>query len=370
MQGTWQSAGSSTAAYTYTTTSAASPNPAQTALAHPSPYGAGRSSMLQPSMSYMTARSSQQQPLGAPAEALPAPAPAAPPQPPPFQHHPDVQAVPSYQNTLSSTGPSPHHHHPSSAPPPQLQNPTSTLSSQSAVTQAPTPASSTSAGGAGDFRPPPTPGAYSTYPTSSTPSQPSFPSYAPQPSPTHPHHHPSPTTSGGLSRGLSSISAGPSLSGMAAPQMGYGGPPPVPRPGYPYHHQLPGVAAPVMSNIGNPGGQMALVSGVSGMSLPPGFGPHSHHPMMFGHSQQPSQERPFKCDTCPQSFNRNHDLKRHKRIHLAVKPFPCTFCEKSFSRKDALKVSFFFLGVAADKREKGGGGGGSGSGSHDLFRLG
>jgi uncharacterized Zn-finger protein len=30
-------------------------------------------------------------------------------------------------------------------------------------------------------------------------------------------------------------------------------------------------------------------------------------------------------------------LKRHKRIHLAVKPFPCGHCEKSFSRKDALK---------------------------------
>ncbi|EMR11472.1 hypothetical protein PNEG_00487 [Pneumocystis murina B123] len=47
--------------------------------------------------------------------------------------------------------------------------------------------------------------------------------------------------------------------------------------------------------------------------------------------------RPFKCDQCFQSFNRNHDLKRHKRIHLAVKPFPCPSCEKSFSRKDALK---------------------------------
>ena len=53
-------------------------------------------------------------------------------------------------------------------------------------------------------------------------------------------------------------------------------------------------------------------------------------------------ERPFKCDQCPQSFNRNHDLKRHKRIHLAVKPFPCGHCEKSFSRKDALKVCFLF----------------------------
>lgn len=47
--------------------------------------------------------------------------------------------------------------------------------------------------------------------------------------------------------------------------------------------------------------------------------------------------RPFKCDLCFQSFNRNHDLKRHKRIHLAIKPFPCPSCEKCFSRKDALK---------------------------------
>lgn len=61
---------------------------------------------------------------------------------------------------------------------------------------------------------------------------------------------------------------------------------------------------------------------------------------MYGHhpgQQQQQNDRPFKCDQCPQSFNRNHDLKRHKRIHLAVKPFPCGHCEKSFSRKDALK---------------------------------
>jgi hypothetical protein len=97
---------------------------------------------------------------------------------------------------------------------------------------------------------------------------------------------------------------------------------------------------PVLTNMHHPGAPLAVVGG---MGMHPGYGPgpHGHHPLnVYGHSQPTAQQdRPFKCDQCPQSFNRNHDLKRHKRIHLAVKPFPCTFCEKSFSRKDALKVS-------------------------------
>ncbi|KAI5810013.1 hypothetical protein DFH27DRAFT_476157 [Peziza echinospora] len=80
-----------------------------------------------------------------------------------------------------------------------------------------------------------------------------------------------------------------------------------------------------------------------------------HYPGMM-HPGMPQQERPFKCDQCPQSFNRNHDLKRHKRIHLAVKPFPCDNCEKSFSRKDALKRHRLVKGCG--KIEKSGGGGG------------
>ena len=107
------------------------------------------------------------------------------------------------------------------------------------------------------------------------------------------------------------------------------------------------MSGPIMSNMHNPNNPMGLV-GMPNHGLPGGMmaGYNSGHAahlqqQMYGNPQPtPHNERPFKCDQCPQSFNRNHDLKRHKRIHLAVKPFPCGYCEKSFSRKDALKVSF------------------------------
>lgn len=92
---------------------------------------------------------------------------------------------------------------------------------------------------------------------------------------------------------------------------------------------------------------MAMVGNMQAGMLPMAFnsGYAANPQAMYGHprtntpQQAPVHDRPFKCDQCPQSFNRNHDLKRHKRIHLAVKPFPCSHCDKSFSRKDALKVS-------------------------------
>ncbi|MCJ1329489.1 hypothetical protein MMC10_006169 [Thelotrema lepadinum] len=108
------------------------------------------------------------------------------------------------------------------------------------------------------------------------------------------------------------------------------------RPPY-NHHGLPG---PVMSNLHSPTGQMQM-GGQGGMVPLFNSGTAAHHAQQIQHMYtQPGQQpidRPFKCDQCPQSFNRNHDLKRHKRIHLAVKPFPCGHCDKSFSRKDALK---------------------------------
>lgn len=154
------------------------------------------------------------------------------------------------------------------------------------------------------------------YPASSTPQQASFPSYAS-------HQQQSPTATSPGSRGMGSHPA------MAPPPGSY-------RP-YGAYQPLATMNGPVMSNIHQPGSQMSMIPA---LGVPPGYGTHQ---MMYGHHSQPQpqSERPFKCDQCTQSFSRNHDLKRHKRIHLAVKPFPCSFCSKSFSRKDALKVSPF-----------------------------
>lgn len=121
-----------------------------------------------------------------------------------------------------------------------------------------------------------------------------------------------------------------------------------------YPYSLPAMSAmsgpasaplngPILTNMHNPNNQMSMI-GMPSHGMPTGM-MQGGYPMnsgqaahLYGAQQQPTNDRPFKCDQCPQSFNRNHDLKRHKRIHLAVKPFPCTHCDKSFSRKDALKV--------------------------------
>lgn len=191
----------------------------------------------------------------------------------------------------------------------QMQN--ALMNSQQPASQAP---SRDTIHAPGDYggRPPPTP-TYS-YAPISTPQQSNFPPYT-QHSP--PHHSP--------------ISAPPRLSQVSpntsSMQQAY------PRPYSSY--ALPAMSGPILSNVHSPGGQMALVGGMN-MG---GYPSHAMGQHMYQHPahQQQQNDRPFKCDQCPQSFNRNHDLKRHKRIHLAVKPFPCGYCEKSFSRKDALK---------------------------------
>lgn len=83
----------------------------------------------------------------------------------------------------------------------------------------------------------------------------------------------------------------------------------------------------------------------------PGFSPqHALYP--HPQSDKSNSARPFKCDTCSVAFNRNHDLKRHTRIHLSVKPFPCKSCDKAFSRKDALKRHRLVKGCDPDAESK------------------
>jgi hypothetical protein len=274
--------------YSYT---APSSTAGMTSLAQP--YSAGRA-MYSPSAGAFPHRSTQSPATG---DGLPAPVPS--------YTQSDIQ---SFQSGMTGAGGPPSGLSTPHAPASQLQNPI--LSSQSALTQALTSSIPTTA--SGDYRQPHSP--YTPYPPTSTPGQASFP--------------PTPTTGATTPRGVVQM-AGPGISGMAPP-IGYGTSG-LPRPQYGYQP----VAGPVMSNMHNPGGSMTIMTGtgIASQYPPPALHMYSNH--------TPSTERPFRCDQCTQAFNRNHDLKRHKRIHLAVKPYPCGACDKSFSRKDALKVSSY-----------------------------
>lgn len=174
-------------------------------------------------------------------------------------------------------------------------------------------------------RPPPTP-TYS-YGSGSTLQQSAFSAFS-QPSPTQQ----SPITSGGPSNRISPISANHPNTMQPPPGSGS-----MYRPQY-NGYNLPGLSGQLMQNsLHSPNGQM-MVGQIPMQGYPhPGM-QHQMYGMNPGPGAAHPNDKPCKCDQCPTSFNRNHDLKRHKRIHMTIKPFPCEDCEKRFSRKDALKV--------------------------------
>ena len=54
------------------------------------------------------------------------------------------------------------------------------------------------------------------------------------------------------------------------------------------------------------------------------------------HQRSHASHRPHRCTYCPASFARNHDLKRHIKLHDR-KAWKCQGCNKVFSRRDAIK---------------------------------
>ncbi|KAF8575107.1 hypothetical protein K439DRAFT_772887 [Ramaria rubella] len=64
----------------------------------------------------------------------------------------------------------------------------------------------------------------------------------------------------------------------------------------------------------------------------PGLPPPSSSP-----TYPASPSRPFQCEQCALSFDRSHDLKRHRESHSGARPYVCASCSRTFTRKDALK---------------------------------
>lgn len=221
---------------------------------------------------------------------------------------------------------------------PLLGNPSQNATRHTAPTQsAPGGGPATTQDGS-SYRPPHTPTSY--YPQTSASQQPTFSSYASSVT------QPPATTSSAVTSSASVPRAATSIPAMAPPLQYSGGrPQAVPSmasmASYASYNPIPG---PVLSNMHHPGAPLAMVGSMSGLSSyshHTGLSAHHPHHLYVHHPGGPSpqSERPFKCNECTQAFNRNHDLKRHQRIHLAIKPFGCDDCEKRFSRKDALKVS-------------------------------
>lgn len=77
-----------------------------------------------------------------------------------------------------------------------------------------------------------------------------------------------------------------------------------------------------------------------------------------------ASQRPYHCGHCPASFARNHDLKRHAKVHER-QAWKCTGCDKVFSRRDAITRHK----NASRSKLRGGGGKGRGAGLSEAERC-
>jgi hypothetical protein len=336
MTGSWPTPGlSQPSAYTYTNSNPGNPSSGplsqQTYSRAPAPYPSASS----PSLQHFPGRSASSAPNG---ETLPATQ----------SYQEQQQAFPSPVSAGAGAGggggslasPLSTQGHSGNQPPglaqPILGNHSTSLARQPASAQnAPGGGTGTTQEGS-SYRQPPTPNNY--YPPSSAPQQQPFPSYV------SPATQPSPTTVSPTAAS-SAVPRGPSSIPPMAPPVQFSGGRAHPVPSMASYASYSPVPGPVLSNMHHPGAPLAMVGGMAGLpsySHHPGLAPHHPHHLYVHHSgaPPPQSERPFKCNECAQAFNRNHDLKRHQRIHMAVKPFGCSDCEKRFSRKDALKVSW------------------------------
>ncbi|ERF73053.1 hypothetical protein EPUS_09223 [Endocarpon pusillum Z07020] len=278
--------------------------------------------MFSPSLGSLV-RNSNNSPSGGEGQSLPPP----PPPPPPPSSTYDMNVLPPFQSSMSMSAP------PNSAVAFQQQQQAMSnamISSQnSTATTSHSPPISSSEAMSQKSASAPT--LYGGSQPSSTPQQPSFP-YG---GPSSIQHSPHPASAPPTSRISPSMGHSPVNNTLSQAHFV--------RPPYP-SYSLPAMQGAIMTNVHSPGNQMSMVGNMQQGMMPQfnsGYAANAQNmynsnPQQQHHQSVPN-DRPFKCDQCPQSFNRNHDLKRHKRIHLAVKPFPCTHCDKSFSRKDALK---------------------------------
>ncbi|THH17893.1 hypothetical protein EW146_g2989 [Bondarzewia mesenterica] len=119
-----------------------------------------------------------------------------------------------------------------------------------------------------------------------------------------------------------------------------GGPSPPVLPQHSHGSALPPHTPPPWIPPGAPPGAISPLSDI-GTAVYPCLVPSCHKTFsrLYGlraHQRVHSIDRPFRCDQCPASFARNHDLKRHTKLHDKL-AWKCAGCDKIFSRRDAIK---------------------------------